>query len=138
MTFQSTTFACSFMSRHGHALRLVARRAHPRMAHRSPRPRHLSSAPPSPKPSSPHAQFYTDLLPAMVPIALLGSAVFLGLQLLQSRLSLEKYLDEARAQVDALEAEVDALAARTGARRPEGVVSAEAKPRGWGLGAWFK
>ncbi|KAI9466765.1 hypothetical protein BJY52DRAFT_1111116 [Lactarius psammicola] len=56
-----------------------------------------------------HAQFYSDLLPAMVPVALLGSAVYMGLQLLQTYLAHEKYLDDARARVQELEREIDAL-----------------------------
>ncbi|KAI0269235.1 hypothetical protein BC834DRAFT_865393 [Gloeopeniophorella convolvens] len=60
-------------------------------------------------PSSRHAQFYSDLVPAMIPVALLGSAVYMGLQLLQTYLSHEKYLDEARARVDELEREINIL-----------------------------
>ncbi|ETW84325.1 hypothetical protein HETIRDRAFT_28617, partial [Heterobasidion irregulare TC 32-1] len=56
-----------------------------------------------------HAQFYSDLVPGMIPIALLGSAVYMALQLLQSRLSHEKHLDEARSRINELEAEIDAL-----------------------------
>ncbi|KAH9999408.1 hypothetical protein BJV77DRAFT_905103, partial [Russula vinacea] len=56
-----------------------------------------------------HAQFYSELVPAMIPVALLGSAVYMGLQLLQTSLSHEKYLDEARARVRELEQEIDAL-----------------------------
>ncbi|KAJ3828556.1 hypothetical protein EV361DRAFT_803294 [Lentinula raphanica] len=61
------------------------------------------------KPKSPHAQWYADVLPAMVPIFLLGSAVYLGLQLAQTRLSHEKYMIEARERVEVLEAQIDAL-----------------------------
>jgi len=56
-----------------------------------------------------HAQFYSDLVPAMIPVALLGSAVYMGLQLLQTNLLHEKYLDEARARIEELEREIDAL-----------------------------
>ncbi|KAF8268312.1 hypothetical protein EI94DRAFT_1728271 [Lactarius quietus] len=56
-----------------------------------------------------HAQFYSDLVPAMIPVALLGSAVYMGLQLLQTCLAQEKYLDEARARVQELEREIDVL-----------------------------
>lgn len=56
-----------------------------------------------------HAQFYSELVPGMIPIALLGSAVFLGLRLLQSNLSHERYLDEARERVRELEAEIGVL-----------------------------
>ncbi|KII95357.1 hypothetical protein PLICRDRAFT_97297 [Plicaturopsis crispa FD-325 SS-3] len=58
---------------------------------------------------SAHAQFYSDLVPAMIPVAILGSAVYLGLQLAQSMFSHEKYLEEARARIRDLEAEVETL-----------------------------
>jgi len=45
----------------------------------------------------------------MIPVALLGSAVYMGLQLLQTHLSHEKYLDEARARVEVMERDIDAL-----------------------------
>ncbi|KAF8450834.1 hypothetical protein L210DRAFT_842281 [Boletus edulis BED1] len=61
------------------------------------------------KPRSGHADFYASLLPAMIPVALLGSAVYMGLHLLQSRLAHEKFLDEARQRICALEQEVDSL-----------------------------
>jgi len=45
----------------------------------------------------------------MMPVFLLGSAVFLGLQLMQLKLSHEKYMDESMDRVRVLEAEIDAL-----------------------------
>ncbi|KAI0700558.1 hypothetical protein BC835DRAFT_1266225 [Cytidiella melzeri] len=78
--------------------------------------RPMSTIPDKPPPSaSPHAQFYSDMLPNMVPIALLGSALFLGLRLLQGTLSHERYLDEATAKVAALEREVEVLRAQRAA-----------------------
>ncbi|KZV69122.1 hypothetical protein PENSPDRAFT_633465 [Peniophora sp. CONT] len=65
--------------------------------------------PPPPKAQSPHGQVYSDFFPAMIPIALMGSAVYLGLELVRTNLSREKYLDEARARINELEAEIDAL-----------------------------
>ncbi|PPQ65244.1 hypothetical protein CVT26_000221 [Gymnopilus dilepis] len=56
-----------------------------------------------------HSAFYSDTLPAMIPIFLLGSAVFLGLQLMYLKLSHEKFMDESMERVKALEAEIDAL-----------------------------
>jgi len=53
-----------------------------------------------------HAQWYSDLLPGMIPVALLGSAVYLGLQLIRENLAHEKYLVETRARVKELETEV--------------------------------
>jgi len=72
---------------------------------------------------------YSETIPAMVPVFLLGSAVYFvclsqfqtpnnqthrslqGLQLTQSKLSHEKYMQEATQQVLALEAEIDVLQA---------------------------
>lgn len=45
----------------------------------------------------------------MVPIFLLGSAVYFGLQLTRSKLSHDKYMQEAKQQVLTLEAEIDVL-----------------------------
>jgi len=61
---------------------------------------------------SAHAQWYSDLLPSMIPVALLGSVVYLGLRLTRENLAHEKYLDEARARVKELEAEVTQLRAK--------------------------
>ncbi|KAG1755872.1 hypothetical protein EDB19DRAFT_1868393 [Suillus lakei] len=58
---------------------------------------------------SAHSEWYASMLPGMIPVALLGSAVYMGLQLLQSQLDHEKFLDEARDQVRQLEEEVDRL-----------------------------
>ncbi|KAI0301791.1 hypothetical protein B0F90DRAFT_1816694 [Multifurca ochricompacta] len=79
-----------------------------------------------------HAQFYSDLVPAMIPVALLGSAVYMGLQLLQTYLSHEKYLDEARARVEELEREIDALLLerRNTSSATNATVDATA-PEGW-------
>ncbi|KAF9469054.1 hypothetical protein BDZ94DRAFT_1245259 [Collybia nuda] len=60
-------------------------------------------------PKSAHAQWYADVVPAMIPIFLLGSAVYLGLQLTQVKLSHEKHMEEAMARVKVLEAEVELL-----------------------------
>jgi hypothetical protein len=100
---------------------------------------------------SAHAQWYSDLLPGMIPVALLGSAVYLvskisrtpltcfadvfslqGLQLAREILAHEKYLDEARARVQELEAEVaDLRSARQNAVVPSGGKSTLA-------GSWFR
>ncbi|KAG0705496.1 hypothetical protein DFH29DRAFT_281209 [Suillus ampliporus] len=61
------------------------------------------------EPRSAHSEWYASMLPGMIPVALLGSAVYMGLQLLQGRLAHEKFLDEAREQVRQLEEEVDRL-----------------------------
>ncbi|KAK7695673.1 hypothetical protein QCA50_000309 [Cerrena zonata] len=63
--------------------------------------------------NSAHGQLYSDLIPGMVPIALLGSAVYMGLKLAQTSLVHEKYLDEAQAKVSALEVELETLRTHT-------------------------
>ncbi|KIY72945.1 hypothetical protein CYLTODRAFT_417457 [Cylindrobasidium torrendii FP15055 ss-10] len=62
--------------------------------------------PPQAKPTSPHAQVYSSLLPSMIPIFLLGSAVYLSLELWRVRLEHEKYMYEAGERVAFLEAEI--------------------------------
>jgi len=61
-----------------------------------------------------HAQFYRDFVPAMIPIFLIGSAVYVSLQLAQSYLSHEKYATEARARIAELERELRELRAAQG------------------------
>ncbi|KAF9535103.1 hypothetical protein CPB83DRAFT_803586 [Crepidotus variabilis] len=58
---------------------------------------------------SPHAAVYTSTFPAMIPVFLLGSAVYLGLQLTQMNLSHEKYMSEATARVEELEGDIKGL-----------------------------
>ncbi|KAI0721854.1 hypothetical protein C8T65DRAFT_629402 [Cerioporus squamosus] len=77
-------------------------------APRRVRARPLSSQASPPTPSR-HAQFYTDYVAGMIPVALLGSAVYIGLRTWQTHLAQERFLEEARAHVQHLEAEVTAL-----------------------------
>ncbi|KAI9001220.1 hypothetical protein BD414DRAFT_511788 [Trametes punicea] len=56
-----------------------------------------------------HAQFYTEFAAGMIPVAILGSAVYLGLRTWQQYLAHERFLEEAQAHVQELEAEVMAL-----------------------------
>jgi len=70
---------------------------------------HSSSQGKSGKEKSAHTLFYRDTLPAMIPVALLGSAVYLGLKLLQMQLATEKALDEADAKIAVLELRVEEL-----------------------------
>lgn len=58
-----------------------------------------------------HKSLYSDIIPAMIPIVLLGSAVYLGLQLTQSKLSHEKYMEEASARLKHLEEDIATLQA---------------------------
>lgn len=56
------------------------------LARRLPALRRLYSSPPPPRSqASGHAHFYSDLLPGMLPVALLGSAVYLVRTLLSPR-----------------------------------------------------
>ncbi|KAJ7781412.1 hypothetical protein B0H16DRAFT_1498320 [Mycena metata] len=54
-------------------------------------------------------QWYSSILPAMFPIALLASAVYTSLLLAQLTLSHEKTMDEQAVRLVELEAQVDAL-----------------------------
>jgi hypothetical protein len=68
----------------------------------------------------------------MIPVALLGSAVYMGLQLLQTSLSHEKYLDEARARVRELEQEIDALVLeRRNTSHPHAIAKENASNTRW-------
>ncbi|KAJ7283830.1 hypothetical protein C8J57DRAFT_1293724 [Mycena rebaudengoi] len=60
-------------------------------------------------PRSPHADWYSQILPAMLPISLLAGAVYTVLLYTQLNLSHEKSMEIQSAQLAQLEAEVDAL-----------------------------
>jgi len=66
----------------------------------------------------------------MIPVALLGSAVYLALQLTRESLAHEKYLDQERARVAELEAEV----AQLRAKKQNSVVPLSDKS----TGSWFR
>ncbi|THH05115.1 hypothetical protein EW145_g5030 [Phellinidium pouzarii] len=87
---------------------------------------------------SAHAQWYTHTLPAMIPVALLGSAVYFALQLVQTKLATEKHLDEANARIKQLEEEVEMLLFRAQETRHNlskagDTLSAKSAPSWW----WF-
>ncbi|KAI0356613.1 hypothetical protein OH77DRAFT_216156 [Trametes cingulata] len=86
-------------------LRVTARRLPLRAARRTCA-RRMSSSPHQP---SRHAQFYTEFAAGMIPVAILGSAVYLGLRTWQQHLAHERFLEEAQAHVQQLEAEVTEL-----------------------------
>jgi len=83
------------------------------IAFRSPQP----LPPPSPseyeRKSAPvpsrHLIWYRDFVPAIIPLILLGSCIYIGLQLAQSYLAHEKYLDGAHARIAELEGQLDEL-----------------------------
>lgn len=64
--------------------------------------------------NSKHAEWYRDIVPGMIPIALLGSAVYLGLQLSRAKLSHEKQVVEAQERVAQLEARLKHLESEIG------------------------
>ncbi|KAJ6509973.1 hypothetical protein C8R47DRAFT_1208033 [Mycena vitilis] len=63
----------------------------------------------SAKPKSPIGEWYSHILPAMLPVSLLASAVYTALLYAQLSLSHEKTMEEQAARLVQLEAEVDAL-----------------------------
>lgn len=98
-----------------HALRSATRSTPRRLLTSRPiTSRHASTAAPPPppprrsQPPNPHAAYYSELLPAMIPIFLIGSAVYLSLQLLHSSLAHEQASDKAHERIAELEAEIDA------------------------------
>jgi len=64
-----------------------------------------------------HAQWYSDIVPGMIPIALIGSTVYVALQLVRTNLSHERYLEEARAKVKALEERLNGLEMKADSNR---------------------
>ncbi|KAJ8469285.1 hypothetical protein ONZ51_g9098 [Trametes cubensis] len=86
-------------------LRVSSRRL-PLHAVQRARARRMSSSPREP---SRHAQFYTEFAAGMIPVAILGSAVYLGLRTWQQYLAHERFLEEAQTRVQELETEVTTL-----------------------------
>ncbi|TBU32100.1 hypothetical protein BD311DRAFT_751287 [Dichomitus squalens] len=125
MLVRSSCAAAMSTRNHLHTLRAVRVQMRPRL---------LSS---QARPPSPHARFYTDYAAGMIPVALLGSAVYIGLRTWQQHLAHERFLEEAHAHVQQLEAEV--IAQREllkspphAAQSPVSDAPAEAKKRkGW-------
>jgi len=64
----------------------------------------------------------------MVPILLLGSAVYLGLQLTHLQLSHEKYMEEANERIKQLEIEIQTIQAKQDEEAP---VSKPVKASRW-------
>ncbi|KAF8609396.1 hypothetical protein BDV93DRAFT_518219 [Ceratobasidium sp. AG-I] len=61
------------------------------------------------KTPSRHAAWYRDTIPAMGPVFLIGSAVYMGLKLVQSQLAHEKFVLDAKARIGVLEQELESL-----------------------------
>jgi len=90
-----------------HILAIVMRRLFPfRPILHTPKSRFATS---TGSRKNPHADWYAQILPAMLPIALLGSTVYIALHLLQTHLSSERHAAEDKARIDALERQLDTL-----------------------------
>ncbi|KAJ3575164.1 hypothetical protein NP233_g1267 [Leucocoprinus birnbaumii] len=81
------------------------------------------------QPRSRHAQWYSDIAPAMIPVFLLGTAVYLGLELTQLKLAHEKYMDESTRRIEELEAEVASLREKRLAQAPDSPQQAPSSPK---------
>ncbi|CDO74038.1 hypothetical protein BN946_scf185043.g88 [Trametes cinnabarina] len=113
------------------ALLRVSSRRLPRHAIHPVSTRRASSSAREP---SRHAQFYTEFAAGMIPVAILGSAVYLGLRTWQQYLAHERFLEEAQAHVQQLEAEVSALREQlqaAGHETPAGDAPASVKKSTW-------
>ncbi|KDQ14677.1 hypothetical protein BOTBODRAFT_145516 [Botryobasidium botryosum FD-172 SS1] len=111
-----------------------------RVALYSPQP------PPPPSPSeyeresvptpSRHLIWYRDFVPAMIPLVLLGSCIYIGLQLGQSYLAHEKYLDVAHARITELEGQLDDLRrdAASASHTNHNLSNEPSKGRWWSFG----
>ncbi|KAF8318303.1 uncharacterized protein EI90DRAFT_2978467 [Cantharellus anzutake] len=69
---------------------------------------------PATKKPSKHATFYRELVPAMIPIFILGSAVYMvrsmgSLHLTRNYLGHEKYVREAKAEIASLKQHIEIL-----------------------------
>lgn len=68
----------------------------------------------------------------MIPIFLLGSAIYLGLELTQLKLAHEKYTDESGRRIEELESEVASLREKRLAQAPDSTEQAPSpKKRSW-------
>jgi len=81
--------------------------SHPRIS--SARPFANDASDSAMKKPSKHLIFYREIIPAMIPIFILGSAVYMSLQLTRNYLSHEKYVQEAEAEIASLKQQVEAL-----------------------------
>lgn len=77
--------------------------------------------------NSRHKLWYTDTLPALVPVFLLGSAVYLGLQLTHLRVSHERHMEESSDRIKQLETEIETLQAERVKKLPP----RESPKKGW-------
>jgi len=66
----------------------------------------------------------------MIPVFLLGSAIYLGLELTQLKLAQEKYMDESARRIEQLEAEIASLREKRlhGAQAPTALPTLEQAP----------
>ncbi|KZO93228.1 hypothetical protein CALVIDRAFT_540219 [Calocera viscosa TUFC12733] len=75
--------------------------------------------PQKPRDKSRHASFYSDILPAWLPIIVIGSAVFLTLQMTRAHLAQERWTAEIRGEIAGLEGQYEEVQrARRGEQSP--------------------
>jgi len=89
------------------------------------------------EPSRPsgHLVFYRELVPAMIPIFILGSAVYIALHLTQTYLAHDKYVLEARGHIAELENELEKLRAASNTdRSSRSAIPKDRQRQGWGWG----
>ncbi|TFK56084.1 hypothetical protein OE88DRAFT_1652680 [Heliocybe sulcata] len=98
---------------------------------RSPASRTRSYSTKNASEKSPHAQWYSDIVPGMIPVAILGSTIYMGLRLWREQLAHEKHMEEARARVKELEAEVEALWEERRRKQDQAPLTSSVNPRRW-------
>ncbi|KAK6903280.1 hypothetical protein I203_108545 [Kwoniella mangroviensis CBS 8507] len=70
---------------------------------------HASQAPRNGKKPSPHMVWYRDIVPAMIPIFLISTTLFLSLSLIRTHLSHSKSLSESNSKIQELESQLSQL-----------------------------
>ncbi|OCF71519.1 hypothetical protein I204_07577 [Kwoniella mangroviensis CBS 8886] len=70
---------------------------------------HASQAPRNGKKPSPHMVWYREIVPAMIPIFLISTTLFLSLSLIRTHLSHSKSLSESNSKIQELESQLSQL-----------------------------
>jgi len=83
------------------------------------------------KQPSKHLTFYREIVPAMIPIFVLGSAIYVSLHLARNYLSHEKYVQDAEAEIAHLRQQVEALQSQASHR--ESPISSTRRKRWLGI-----
>jgi len=67
----------------------------------------------------------------MIPVAILGSTIYMGLKLWQDKLAHEKHMEEAQARVRELETEVEVLREERRRKQDQAQATSSVSPRRW-------